>query len=314
MADGTSTAAAADATTGRGRPEAIVAVPVRHPGRWVGAAIIAVIAAMIANSLLTNPNWGWELIGEWIFSPPILKGVVGTVLLTIGAMIVGLVLGIVISIMRLSPNPVLSGSAWFFVWVFRGTPVYVQLFIWGSLIALYTQLSIGVPFGPEFFTFSTKVLIPAVVAALLGLGLNEAAYMSEIIRAGILSVDEGQTEAATAVGMSRMQTLRRIVLPQAMRVIVPPTGNETISMLKTTSLVLIIPFSTELFFQAGVIGNRTFQPFPMAIMACIWYLALTSVLMFGQYYLERHYAKGSLRALPLTPLQKLRRKLGIGSS
>ena len=293
---------------------AIEAVPVRHPGRWVGAAVIAVLAAMLVSSLVTNPNWNWSLIGEWIFSPPILKGVGVTIVLTVLAMIIGLVLGVILAVMRLSPNPVMSSSAWVFVWAFRGTPVYVQLFLWGSVIALYTTLSLGIPFGPEFFTFDTKTLIPAFVAALLGLGLNEAAYMSEIVRAGILSVDEGQEEAATAVGMSRMQTLRHIVLPQAMRVIVPPTGNETISMLKTTSLVIAIPLTTELFFQASAIGNRLFQPFPMAVMASIWYLGLTSILMVGQYYLERNYAKGAMRNLPPTPIQKVRRKLGWGAA
>lgn len=297
----------------RADAEPIQAVPVRHPGRWVGVAIIAIGAAMFINSLLTNPNWGWSLIGEWIFSPPILKGVGVTLLLTFLAMALGLALGVVIAVMRLSPNPVMSGSAWVFVWVFRGTPVYVQLFLWGSIIALYQTISLGIPFGPEFITFDTKTLIPAFVAALLGLGLNEAAYMSEIVRAGILSVDEGQEEAATALGMSRMQTLRHIVLPQAMRVIVPPTGNETISMLKTTSLVIAIPLTTELFFQAQVIGNRLFQPFPMAVMASLWYLALTSVLMVGQYYIERYYAKGAMRELPPTPIQKIKARLGMGA-
>lgn len=292
--------------------EPILAVPVRHPGRWVGVGIIAIFFAMFINSLLTNPNWGWSLIGEWIFSEPILKGVGVTLLLTFLAMLVGLALGVLIAIMRLSPNPVMSGSAWFFVWVFRGTPVYVQLFLWGSIIALYQTISLGIPFGPEFVTFDMKTLIPAFVAALLGLGLNEAAYMSEIVRAGILSVDEGQEEAATALGMSRMQTLRHIVLPQAMRVIVPPTGNETISMLKTTSLVIAIPLTTELFFQAQVIGNRLFQPFPMAIMASIWYLAMTSVLMTGQYYIERYYARGAMRELPPTPIEKIKARLGRG--
>ncbi|HQZ86526.1 MAG: polar amino acid transport system permease protein [Actinomycetota bacterium] len=294
-------------------PEAIEAVPVRHPGRWVGAAIIALFAAMFIHGLVTNPNWNWALIGEKIFSAPILKGVGVVIVLTILSMIIGLALGIVLAIMRLSPNPVLSGSAWMFIWVFRGTPVLVQLFLWGNIIALYQHIALGIPFGPEMLTFDTKTLIPAFVAALLGLGLNEAAYMSEIVRAGIISVDEGQEEAATALGMSRMQTLRVIVVPQAMRVIVPPTGNETISMLKTTSLVFIIPLTSELFFQAGNIGTRLFQPFPMAIMASIWYLALTSVLMVGQYYIERHYAKGAMRDLPPTPIQKLKAKLGIGS-
>jgi polar amino acid transport system permease protein len=274
----------------------------------VGAAVIAVLVAMGISSLLTNPNWDWSLIREWIFSPPIVKGVGVTIVLTILSMVMGLVGGVLLAIMRLSPNPVLNGSAWVYVWVFRGTPIFVQLFLWGSIVALYSQLSLGIPFGPEFFTFDTKVLIPAFVAALLGLGLNEAAYMAEIVRAGILGVDEGQNEAATALGMSRLQTLRRIVLPQAMRVIVPPTGNETISMLKTTSLVIAIPLSTELFFQAQVIGNRLFQPFPMAVMASLWYLAMTSVMMFGQYYIERYYAKGSQRELPPTPIQKVRRR------
>lgn len=295
-------------TPSEGRPEAIRAVPVRHPGRWVGALIIAVLAAMAVNSVVTNPNWNWGLIGEWVFSPPIMRGVGTTLLLTALSMLIGLVLGIVLAVMRLSPNPIFSGTAWLYIWLFRGTPVYVQLFLWGSIVALYTQLSLGVPFGPEFVVFDTKVLIPAFVAALLGLGLNEGAYMAEIVRAGILSVDEGQNEAATALGLTRMQTLRRIVLPQAMRVIVPPTGNETISMLKTTSLVIAIPLTTELFFQAGAIGNRLFQPFPMAVMASLWYLALTSVLMVGQFYIERHYAKGAQRELPLTPVQKLRRR------
>lgn len=292
----------------------IEAVPVRHPGRWVGVAIVAVFGAMFLHSLLTNPNWGWSLIGEWIFAPPIIKGVGVTIVLTALAMILGLALGVLLAIMRLSPNPVMSGSAWVFVWAFRGTPVYVQLFLWANVIALYSTISLGVPFGPELLTFDTKTLIPAFVAALLGLGLNEAAYMAEIVRAGILSVDEGQEEAATALGFSRLQTLRHIVLPQAMRVIVPPTGNETISMLKTTSLVIAIPLTTELFFQASAVGNRLFQPFPMAIMASIWYLAMTSVLMVGQYYIERYYGRGAMRDLPPTPIQKIRRRLGIGSA
>ena len=303
----------AEASSGvTGRPEAIRAVPVRHPARWVGSVAIAVLAAMFVNSLVTNDNWNWSLIGQYIFSTPVIKGVGVTLLLTVLSMALGLVLGVVLAIMRLSPNPVLSGTAWVYVWVFRGTPVYVQLFLWANIIALYTQISLGVPFGPAFLTFDTRYLIAPFVAALLGLGLNEAAYMAEIVRAGIVSVEEGQTEAATAIGMSRMQTLRRVILPQAMRVIVPPTGNETISMLKTTSLVIAIPLSTELFFQASAIGNRIFQPFPMAIMASLWYLALTSVLMVGQFYLERHYARGALRDLPLTPVQKLRRRLRRG--
>ena len=289
------------------RPGAVKAVPVRHPGRWVAIVIIGVLVAMAVNSVVTNSSWDWPFQLENAFSTPVLQGVATTLWLTVVAMLMGLVLGVVLAVMRLSPNPVLTGAAWFYIWLFRGTPVYVQLIIWATIGALYKQVSLGIPFGEAFVTFDTRTLIPNVVAALLGLGLNEAAYMAEIVRAGILSVDEGQTEAASAMGMSRLLTLRRIVLPQAMRVVVPPTGNETISMLKTTSLVVAVPYY-ELLFNAQAIGTRTFRPFPMLIMASLWYLAMTSVLMIGQYYIERHYAKGSVRTLPLTPVQRLRQR------
>jgi polar amino acid transport system permease protein len=285
----------------------VQAVPVRHPGRWVAIVVIGVLVAMAVNSVVTNPNWDWAFQLDNAFSPPVLRGVVTTLWLTAVAMLMGVVLGVILAVMRLSPNPVLTGAAWFYIWLFRGTPVYVQLIIWATIGALYKQISLGIPFGEAFVTFDTRTLIPNVVAALLGLGLNEAAYMAEIVRAGILSVDEGQSEAASALGMSRLLTLRRIVLPQAMRVVVPPTGNETISMLKTTSLVVAVPYY-ELLFNAQAIGTRTFRPFPMLIMASLWYLAMTSVLMVGQYYIERHYAKGSVRTLPLTPVQRLRKR------
>jgi polar amino acid transport system permease protein len=257
---------------------------------------------------VSNPNWQWGFQWENAFTEPVLRGVATTLMLTVSSMGFGVVLGVVLAVMRLSPNPILSSAAWFYIWVFRGTPVLVQLVIWGNLNSLYRKISLGVPFGPEWVSFETRDLIPPLAAALLGLGLNEAAYMSEIIRSGILSVDEGQTEAASALGLSRMQTLSRIVLPQAMRVVVPPTGNETISMLKTTSLVAYVPY-VELFFQTSAIGSRTFQPFPMLVTASLWYLAMTSVLMVGQYYIERHYARGSVRTLPPTPLQRLRVRL-----
>lgn len=289
------------------RPGAVKAVPVRHPGRWVAIVIIGVLVAMAVNSVVTNSSWDWPFQLENAFSTPVLQGVATTLWLTVVAMLMGVVLGVILAVMRLSPNPVLTGAAWFYIWLFRGTPVYVQLIIWATIGALYKQVSLGIPFGEAFVTFDTRTLIPNVVAALLGLGLNEAAYMAEIVRAGILSVDEGQSEAASALGMSRLLTLRRIVLPQAMRVVVPPTGNETISMLKTTSLVVAVPYY-ELLFNAQAIGTRTFRPFPMLIMASLWYLAMTSVLMIGQYYIERHYAKGSVRSLPLTPVQRLRQR------
>lgn len=300
-------------TNERVRPDPIRAVPVRHPGRWVAVVAIAILVAMLVNSVLTNEGWDWAFQGQYAFSEPVLRGVVTTLWLTVVAMLVGLVLGVILAVMRLSPNPVVSSAAWMYVWIFRGTPVLVQLVIWANIAALYKSISLGIPFGEAFFTFDTRTLIPNAMAAILGLGLNEAAYMAEIVRGGILSVDEGQGEAASALGMKRTQTMRRIVLPQAMRVIVPPTGNETISMLKTTSLVSVVPYS-ELFFQASAVGNRTFQPFPMLIMVSIWYLAITSVLMVGQYYIERRYARGSVRSLPPTPLQRFRSRLGGGKN
>ncbi|MDA8261454.1 MAG: amino acid ABC transporter permease [Actinomycetota bacterium] len=266
---------------------------------------IAVLVAMAAHAVLTNQRFNWSLEGQYFLSAQILHGVSVTLELTVASMAIGVVLGVVLAIMRLSPNPVVSGSAWVYVWGFRGTPLLVQLLLWANLGALFPTLGLGVPFGPEFVTRQTFTLIPGVIAALLGLGLNEAAYMSEIVRAGILSVGEGQVEAAASIGMRRMSIMRRIVLPQAMRVIVPPTGNETISMLKSTSLVAYVPY-VELLFATQNIYTRNYQVMPMLIMASIWYLLITSVLMVGQFYIERHYARGAMRALPPTPMQKLR--------
>src|SRR4051812_32074748 len=226
-----------DATTPQARGDALDAVPTRHPGRWVSAAVVAVLLAMLVNTLLTNPRFRWDIVSEWFTSPRILTGLVHTLELTVIAMVIGIVLGAVIAIMRLSQNPLLAGVSWAYIWLFRGTPVFVQLLFWGFIAALYPRLSLGIPFGPEFVSASANDLISPYMAAVLGLALNEAAYMAEIVRAGIQSVDSGQTEAAQALGMRRRLVLRRIVLPQAMRVIIPPTGNQVIGMLKTTSLV-----------------------------------------------------------------------------
>lgn len=294
-----------------GRPKAIRAVPVRHPGRWVAAGIIAVLAILAVHAVVTNPRFNWAEQAKYAFDSSVIAGVRTTLTLTFFSMLVGVVLGIILAVMRLSSNPLVSGAAWLYIWIFRGTPVLVQLLVWASLGALFPTLGLGIPFGHVFFSARTFDLIPGLAAALLGLGLNEAAYMSEIVRAGILSVDDGQSEAATALGMPKMLTLRRIVLPQAMRVIVPPTGNETISMLKTTSLVAYVPYY-ELLFKVQNIYTRTYQVMPMLIMASLWYLSMTSVLMVGQYYIERRFSRGSLRKLPPTPVQRFRtRFLGI---
>jgi len=267
------------------------AVPVRHPVRWVAVAVIAVLVAMLVHSFLTNPNFGWDVVGQYLFSEPVLRGLRNTLILTVLSMAIGIVGGVLLAVMRLSPNPVLAGAAAVYIWLFRGTPVITQLIFWNFLAALYPRLGLGIPFGPTFVSVDTNAVISVFAASLLGLGLNEAAYMAEIVRGGIQSVDPGQSEAAGALGLSRTQTLRRIVLPQAMRVIVPPTGNETISMLKTTSLVVVIAYF-ELTVAVQTIYSRTFQTIPLLIVAALWYLALTSVLSVGQMFIERRFGRG----------------------
>jgi polar amino acid transport system permease protein len=276
------------------------------PGRWVSYVVIGVLAAMLVHSTLTNPHFGWHIVGEYFTSPRILDGLVKTLQLTVIAMILGVTLGVALAVMRLSSNPVVSTASLLYIWFFRGTPVFVQLLFWGFISALYPVISLGVPFGPSFVSTSTNTLITPVVAAILGLGLNEGAYMAEIVRAGIGSVDRGQTEAAQALGMSRARILRRVVLSQAMRVIVPPTGNQVISMLKTTSLVSVLAFP-ELLYSAQLIYSDNFQTIPLLLTASIWYLLMTSVLTVIQYYVERHYNRSN-RTIGRTWRQALRIK------
>ena len=288
----------------------IKAIPVRHPGRWVAAAIILILGAALAKSLATNHRFEWGVVKHYFFSDQVLRGLVVTLELTALSMAIGIAIGVVLAIMRLSPNPLVSSASWIYIWVFRGTPVLVRILFWGFISALYPSFSLGIPFGPQFVHFSANSLITPFVAGMLALGLNEGAYMAEIVRAGFISVEEGQTEAAQSLGMTRLLTMRRIILPQAMRVIIPPTGNETISMLKTTSLVSVIAV-TDLLYSVEIIYARTYQTIPLLIVASLWYLIVTSVLSFGQYYVERYYARGSSRELPDTPLQRLRRNLRI---
>jgi polar amino acid transport system permease protein len=301
-------------STGTGQPPApIKAVPVRHPGRWAAAVVVAFGLGGLAWSLATTSGFEWDKVGQFLTHEQIISGLLQTLLLTAIAMGIGVALGTVLAVGRLSPNPLISGASWLYVWFFRGTPVLVQLLFWYYISAVYPTIVIGIPGGPAFFHLSSNDLISKFMAAILGLGLNEAAYMAEIVRAGILSVDTGQQEAAQSLGMRRMQTMRRIVLPQAMRVIIPPTGNETISMLKTTSLVSVITYG-ELLYAAQLIYSspRSFGAglqIPLLLVASIWYLAVTSVLTAVQYYVERHFARGSQRELPPTPLQRLRRML-----
>jgi amino ABC transporter, permease protein, 3-TM region, his/glu/gln/arg/opine family len=271
----------------------IQAIPVPHVGRWIAAGVIAVLAAMGVHGLITNKNFHWDIVGNTLFSPIIFRAIGWTLILTVAAMAIGITLAVTMAIMRRSDNPVMRWVALAYIWFFRGTPVYTQLIFWGLVGVLYPRLSLGVPFGHEFFSFRTYDLFTAAVAAIVGLGLNEGAYLAEIVRSGLDSVDKGQEEAAQALGMSPRLILSRIIIPQAMRVIVPPTGNETISMLKTTSLVTAVPFTLELTKVSNDLGTNSLLQLPSLMVAAIWYLVITSILMLGQSRLEAYYGKGS---------------------
>jgi polar amino acid transport system permease protein len=302
----TSSSGTAGSAAPEGRPGPIDAVPVRHPGRWVAIAVIVVLAAMLVNMLLTNPAFDWGFIFEAMVQTPVIRGLlVGTLLITVLSMVVGVTLGVVFAVMRLSGNPILSGVAWAFTWFFRGIPRLVLLTVMGALGIVFSQgIAIGVPFDTQILslfgidgtmriaTLDANAILGGFWGGVIGLGVSEGAYMAEIARAGILSVDRGQSEAAQAIGMSPGKTMRRIVLPQAMRVIVPPTGNETIAMLKDTSLLIALPVTIDMFFQLRSIGSRTYRVFEVLVAATLWYLLATSILMIGQYYLERYFGRG----------------------
>jgi polar amino acid transport system permease protein len=273
----------------------------------VAAAVILILAALFLYGAATNEAFRWATYWEYLFNERVLTvGVVNTLQLTIYSMVLALALGILLAVMRLSPNPVFKAVSWAYLWVFRGTPVYVQLVFWGLLPTIYQNVQLGVPFGPSLLHIDLQSLSFPFLLAILGLALNEAAYMAEIIRAGITSVPEGQLEASTALGMSWGLAMRRTVLPQAMRVIIPPTGNEVISMLKTTSLVTGVPFALDLYgITSREIASRIFEPVPLLMVAATWYLAITSVLMVGQYYLERYFSRGASRKLTTRQLEAL---------
>ncbi|TDW66790.1 amino acid ABC transporter permease [Kribbella pratensis] len=288
------------------RPGAINAVPVRHPGRWIAIAVIVILAAMLLHLLLSNKAFDWRFVFQAMNQQPVINGFIkGTLLVTVLSMIIGVGGGVVLAVMRLSDNPILAGVSWVFTWFFRSIPRYILLFTMGTLGILFQQgIAFGVPFDWKiidwlglsgdwrFYTLDANQIFTGIVAGVIGLGLSEAAYMAEIARAGIMSVDPGQAEAAEALGMSSGKVMRRVVLPQAMRVIVPPTGNETIAMLKDTSLLLAVPVIGELFYQLQSIGSTYYKTFPIAVAATLYYLAATSVLMVGQYFLERHFGRG----------------------
>lgn len=279
---------AVDAAT----PSNIVTVPLRHPWRWVCAAVMAYVLLCVADLLITNPRWQWHTVWEYLFSGPILLGVLNTIILTVLAEIVGIGFGIVLAIARLSENPLLSWSSAGFTWVFRGIPPLVLVLFIYFFSALVPMISIGIPFGPSVEIVKTNTIITQMVAAVLGLGLAQAAYVAEIVRSGIQSVSAGQTRASQALGMTPMQSMRHIIFPQAMRVVVPPLGNEIIAMVKATSLVSVIAYM-ELLTTVQVIYARTFEQIPMLMVAVVWYGVLTTILTAVQSYIEARLNKSA---------------------
>jgi polar amino acid transport system permease protein len=310
--------------------DTVKVVPVRHFGRWVGAGVALLFIAMLVHTLfskvpdttakkvchLVNAHricafpvrwrFQWNFVFQYFTTSEVLHGLLVTLELTVLSMTIGIILGVLIAVMRLSHNRLLSSTAWTYTWFFRGTPVYVQLIFWSNIAILFPYITLGVPFfHVTFLSFHSVSLFSPFRAAIVAFGLNEAAYMSEIARSGLIAVDEGQSEAATSLGMTRGQTLRFVVLPQAMRVILPPTGNEVISMLKTTSLASYIGVA-ELLGVTGFISAANFETMALLIVASLWYLIVTTVLSIGQFYLERKFAKGALRTPPMTPIQRIR--------
>ena len=273
-------------------PAKVEARPLRHPWRWIFAAVLLILGLWFVIASARNEAFGWDTYFQYLFDRRIAIASLHTIAITILSMIIGVIGGAILAVMRMSPNPILRAISWIFLWIFRGTPIYVQLVFWGLLSAIYQSINLG------FAEVSLQsVLTNAFFLAVMGLGLNEAAYMAEIVRSGISSVPEGQKEASKALGMSWWMTMRRTVLPQAMRIIIPPTGNEFISLLKTSSLVVAIPYTHEIFGRATDISAALFQPIPLLMVAASWYLVITSLLMVGQYFLERHFERGATREL-----------------
>jgi len=269
----------------------------RNYGRWVAWIVVLILAADVIISVALNPNFEWHVVAQWFTEASVIKGLGVTLGLTVVSMVLGTLLGLLLAVGRLSQSLLLRRLSGLYVWFFRGTPLLVQLLFWYNMSTLFPHVALGLPFvGPTFASWNTNDLITPLTAAIAGLALNEAAYMAEIIRAGLLSVDNGQAETAQAFGMSRGRALRRIIIPQAMRSIIPPTGNQLISMIKATSLVSVIAMGA-LLYSVQTIYNRTFEVVPMLMVAVIWYLLITSVLNVGQSFIERFYSKGTRRTV-----------------
>lgn len=267
----------------------------RRIGQIVAIVVLVYAIAIGVLIVLTNPGFNWPVVGRYLFDTRILSGIVVTLELTLLSMVLGFVIGLVLAVMRMSPNWLIRGVAGAYIWFFRGTPLLVQLLFWGFAAVLFPKLIIGVPFGPTFFEWDTNAVISLFTAAVLGLGLNEGAYMAEIVRGGLLSVPAGQAEASRAIGFSHMQTLRHIVIPQAMKFIIPPVGNDVISMLKTTSLVIVIGVS-DLLYNTQQIYAANLQQIPLLIVASIWYIVFTTILTYFQSRIEKHFSRGTAHA------------------
>jgi polar amino acid transport system permease protein len=295
-------AAANDVEAARLRDVALAREPVPY-GRWLLWLVALVVLAKAGWEVAHNRNFEWPVVARWFTADSVLHGLSVTLGLTVVSMAIGVVVGLLLAVARLSGNRLLSILAALYIWFFRGTPLLVQLIFWYNMSTLFPTLSISVPFGPTLAQWDTNAVITPLTAAIAGLALNEAAYMAEIIRGGLLSVDEGQYETARAFGMRRGRALARIIIPQAMRAIIPPTGNQLISMLKATSLVSVIAMG-DLLYSVQAVYNRTFEVVPLLMVAVLWYLFITSLLNFGQSAIERHYAKGD-RSAASGPARKL---------
>lgn len=264
--------------------------PRRSIWTWVAAIVAALIVLQIAYSMITNPGFGWDVVGQYFFAPQVLTGLATTLMLTAVSMTAALFIGIIMAVSADSKNLVLSSIAKAFVWLFRAIPLLVQIIFWYNLAALYPRISLGLPFYGSIFAVNTNEVITSLGAAFISLSLNEGAYMAEIVRSGLNSVDHGQREAARALGMSSWSSFNRIILPQAMRVIIPPTGNEAISMLKYTSLVSVIALP-ELLYSTQLISSQNFEVIPMLLVASLWYLIVTTILTAIQSRIERRFSR-----------------------
>lgn len=281
-------------------------LPRRAYGRWVATGVVLVLVAQFVNGLVTNPFYEWPTFATWFTRPVILEGLVVTVEVTALSAVFGLIGGVVLALGRLSRNPLLQVTSWGYIWLFRSVPLIVLLVFLFNITAIYEELGLGIPFGPQFITFSTADLLPYLAIAVLGLSLNEAAYAAEIVRGGVLSVDQGQVEASHSLGLSRARTFRRIVLPQALRAIVPNYVNQLIGLIKASSLVFYVSLLDLYGTVQTMAATYPTDIVPLLIVATVWYVILTSVLSVVQFYVERHYSRGALRTLPPTPLQRVR--------